>query len=96
LKEKCNWSWTKKNGIYGYVVKSRTNANTIFLPAAGYSMQGSSSWYSRDAHGYYWSSTRDENNRNFIWGVMFDSMDISCRKSLDKRNVCCSIRPVCK
>ena len=96
LKEKCNWSWTKKNGIYGYVVKSRTNANTIFLPAAGYSMQGSSSWYSRDAHGYYWSNTRDENNRNFVLGVMFDRMDISCRKSLDKRNVCCSIRPVCK
>lgn len=94
LRNSCTWSWTKKNGVGGYLVKSRKNSNTIFLPAAGYSMKGSSGCYSLGAHGYYWSSTMDKNNQNFALGVQFDSADKAFSRSLDRKNLFCSIRPV--
>ena len=94
LRNSCTWSWTNKNGIRGYLVKSRKNSNTIFLPAAGYSMKGTSGCYSLGAHGYYWSSTMDKNNQNFALGVQFDSADKMFSRSLDRKNLFCSIRPV--
>ena len=94
LRNSCTWSWTKKNGVDGYLVKSRKNSNTIFLPAAGYSMKGSSGCYSLGAHGYYWSSTMDKNNQNFALGVQFDRADKTFSRSLDRKNLFCSIRPV--
>ena len=37
LDQNCDWTWTIKNGIYGYEVKARKYPyNSIFLPAAGY------------------------------------------------------------
>ena len=46
----CTWTWTGQ----GYEVKSKTNGNSIFLPAAGYKDS-----YVRDAGsgGYYWVSS---------------------------------------
>ena len=94
LRNSCTWSWTKKNGVDGYLVKSRKNSNTIFLPAAGYSMKGSSGCYSLGGYGYYWSSTMDKNNQNFALGVQFDRTDKTFSRSLDRKNLFCSIRPV--
>lgn len=34
LYNNCTWSWTEKNGVKGYDVKSKTNNNSIFIPAA--------------------------------------------------------------
>lgn len=46
----CDWEWTKVNGVKGYIIKSRTNGNSIFLPAAG-------RWSGDDnLYGYYWTS----------------------------------------
>ena len=46
----CDWEWKKQNGINGYIIKSRTNGNSIFLPAAG-------RWNGDDhIYGYYWTS----------------------------------------
>lgn len=55
LCEKCEWTWTSQGGHNGYLVTSKTNGNSIFLPAAG-------SRYSTDTEdvgvsGHYWSST---------------------------------------
>ncbi len=36
LLEHCTWTWTTQNGVNGYQVASKTNGNSIFLPAAGY------------------------------------------------------------
>ena len=94
LRNSCTWSWTKKNGVDGYLVKSRKNSNTIFLPAAGYSMKESSGCYSLGVHGYYWSSTMYKNNQNFALGVQFDRTDKMFSRSLDRKNLFCSIRPV--
>mgnify|MGYP003305280576 CR=1 FL=1 len=43
------------NGVNGYKVKSRTNGNSIFLPAAGY-RNGTLLDYT-DSCGGYWSAT---------------------------------------
>ncbi len=36
LLEHCTWTWTTQNDVKGYQVTSKTNGNSIFLPAAGY------------------------------------------------------------
>ncbi|MCQ2242626.1 MAG: fibrobacter succinogenes major paralogous domain-containing protein [Bacteroidaceae bacterium] len=54
LRGKCTWTWTTQNGVKGYKVTSKTNGNSIFLPAAGYRDNGSLC-YDGDL-GHYWSS----------------------------------------
>ena len=52
-KNNCSWSWTTQNGVYGYLVTSLINGNSIFLPAGGLID------YSNDevnSVGYYWTS----------------------------------------
>ena len=52
-------SWTTVNGVYGRKITSKTNNNTLFLPASGYCNWGSVI----DIHlgGYYWGSSLDRN-----------------------------------
>jgi hypothetical protein len=52
LEQYCNWTWTKKNGVGGYLVTGR-NGNSLFLPAAGH-IKGNSN-NSVGSNGYYWS-----------------------------------------
>lgn len=69
LRENCTWTWTKQNGVYGRLVTSKTNSNSIFLPAAGHrydtrlSKVGSS--------GYYWSSSLITDSPDNAWGADF-------------------------
>ena len=51
----CTWTWVKQNGVNGYKVASKVNANSIFLPAAGY--RNGTSLYNAGNDGIYWSST---------------------------------------
>ena len=45
--------WTVQNGVSGRLVKSKSNSNSIFLPAAGlYDVSGLDD---TDSRGYYWS-----------------------------------------
>ena len=55
LCEKCYWTWTSQDGHNGYLVTSKTNGNSIFLPAADCRFDTNSS--SVGKIGYYWSST---------------------------------------
>ena len=73
LIDKCTWTWTTQNGVKGYKVTSKTNGNSIFLPAAGY-RDGSSLDYA-GSDGYYWSSAPYEYNDNDAWLLNFDSSD---------------------
>jgi len=57
IKELCNsryttTTWTTQNGVRGYMIKSRTNGNSIFLPATGYRRDGSLN--NAGFRGYYW------------------------------------------
>ena len=54
LLNKCTWTWTTRNGVNGCKVISKTNGNSIFLPAAGFYSE--KSLFNVDA-GYYWSSS---------------------------------------
>lgn len=54
LLKNCTWTWTTLYGIEGYKVASKTNNNSIFLPAAGY--RGESSLEPIE-EGVYWSSS---------------------------------------
>ena len=55
LRTQCTWTWTTQNGVQGYTVNSRTNGNSIFLPAAGY--RDNSDLYDAGPYGFYWSSS---------------------------------------
>lgn len=57
LLEKCDWQWTSQNGIKGCKVSSRSNGNSIFLPAAG--CGHGDDLYNYGSNGNYWSSTPD-------------------------------------
>ena len=35
LRNECDWQWTTSNGVNGYLVKSKKNSASLFLPAAG-------------------------------------------------------------
>lgn len=89
----CEWTWTTLNNINGFLVKSRTNNNSIFLPAAGTLVD--SSCDAENQCGLYWSRTLfvgkpwKANNMFFnleIGGVSDDN-------SADRWRGC-SVRPV--
>ena len=71
LRTKCTWTWTTHNGMKGYMVKSRINGNSIFLPAAGY--RDGSVLYVADSYGYYWSSSLYSGNSRCAYYLDFGS-----------------------
>ena len=54
LAKNCTWTWTTINDVKGYQVTG-PNGNSIFLPAAGYSHDGSLNRAGHD--GFYWTRT---------------------------------------
>ena len=56
LSNKCDWIWTTKNGVNGYVVcgKGDYASNNIFLPCAGYG--DGTSFFASGSGGYYWQT----------------------------------------
>ena len=66
----CKWNYIKYNGINGCLVISKSNNNSIFLPAAGY--RDYDKLLDADKNGHYWSSSLCD----FIydaWGLYFVS-----------------------
>ena len=55
LREECDWEWTTRNGKEGFLVSSKTNSNSIFLPAAGIKAGTTSI-----DKGGYWTSEYDK------------------------------------
>ncbi len=51
-------TWTTQNGVNGRLITSKSNGNSIFLPAAGY--RGKSSLDDAGSYGDYWSRTLSE------------------------------------
>ena len=54
LKNQCIWTWTSQGGHSGYRVTSKTNGNSIFLPAAGW--RSGESLNGVGSNGDYWSA----------------------------------------
>lgn len=90
LREKCTWTWTTQGGKSGYEVTSKTNGNSIFLPAAG--CRSGVSLLDAGSDGDYWSSSLDTSNPCNAWYVYFDSSDVY--RSNSNRCYGFSVRPV--
>ena len=71
LLENCTWTWTTKNGVNGYEVKSKTNGNSIFLPAAG--SRNDESLGDAGYYGRYWLSSLFTGFPDNAWHVRFSS-----------------------
>lgn len=97
LLENCTWDITTKNGCRGYVVTSKTNNNSIFLPMAGFRCD--TTHYCNNEAPFYWSSSYDLYMPNHAWGAYFDfyAETPECIPHIGywHRYNGCTIRPVC-
>lgn len=94
LVENCDWEWTTLNDVYGYIVKSRVNDNSIFLPAAGYRSDDES--YMEGREGSYWScNLRGEIDRNALVLYFYSGYPSANNNTGDRCNGR-PVRPVCK
>ncbi|MBQ9559522.1 MAG: hypothetical protein IJV08_06005 [Bacteroidaceae bacterium] len=64
-------AWIIQNGKYGRKITSKSNGNSIFLPAAGY--RGDKSLHCADSYGDYWSRTLYTSNPNYACHLYFAS-----------------------
>ena len=90
LREQCTWTWTTQNDVKGYKVTSKSNGNSIFLPAAGYRDVGSRDYVG--SFGYYWSSTLVTDNPNDAYYLYFNSGNVDWY--INYRYFGLSVRPV--
>ena len=90
LEEKCTWTWTTKNGVKGYNVVSKTNGNSIFLPAAGFRYV--SDLRIAGSGGDYWSSSLSTGSSDNAYSLVFNSDDVN--RYDRSRSYGYSVRPV--
>ena len=95
LRNNCTWTWTSDyngTGVKGRVVTSKTNGNSIFLPAAGFRYYGGLS--SAGIRGYYYSSSLYTDDPSCAWDVRFLSDYVRRDKSYRFHGF--PVRPVLK
>lgn len=82
----CTWTWTQKNGVNGYMVSSKHNDNSLFLPAGG-------EYYEdhliNKESGKYWSCSGNGSRASIL---TFESWNVDT--FLDWRQFGLNIRPV--
>lgn len=91
LGTKCTWTWTAQDGTYGCKVTSKSNGNSIFLPAAGYRYESSLSGAGN--YGEYWSSSLYAGDSRSAYYLFFHSGSLDWR--YQRRYYGSSVRPVC-
>ena len=66
---KCDWTWTTRNGVNGCIVRGRGMyaSNSIFLPCAGYS--SGTRLINAGISGHFWSSVP-------YWGISGSANDV--------------------
>ena len=95
----CTWKWTTQNGVNGYKVTSKSNGNSIFLPAAGYydAASASSVLLHLGSVGLYWSSSLCTDYPSTAWLMdmdMFNSNEVALNVVDAYRFIGVPIRPV--
>ncbi|MBQ5680671.1 MAG: Ig-like domain-containing protein [Bacteroidaceae bacterium] len=83
-------TWTTLNGVSGYEITSKSNGNSIFLPAAGY--RRDTSLDDAGSYGYYWSRSLDASNSSGAYYLGLSSSRIAT--SVLNRSYGKSVRPV--
>ena len=66
----CRWTWTTQNGVNGYKVTSKTNANSIFFPAAGH--RCGTYLFDSGSGGTYWSGSSRHDYSYYAYFLEFD------------------------
>ena len=91
---KCVWTWTTTNGVSGYVVRGTGDydANSIFLPCAGYG--NGTLFSSAGSLSYYWSSVPSSGSY-YACGLSF-KLDRHGTSYNSGRGIGFSVRPVKK
>jgi hypothetical protein len=84
------WTWTTQNGVQGYKVTSKTNGNSIFLPAAG--LRDGSDLGSAGSVGCYWSNKVANNTIAYAYYLRFNYYKVDSEWS--NRYYGFSVRPV--
>ena len=96
LNSNCDWTWTTRNGVKGYIVRGRDDfaGNSIFLPCAGLGgFKGASIAQAGDA-GCYWSAVPSSGNYSH-YSSWFINIHAGGHYIFDNsRNLGQSIRPV--
>ncbi len=92
LRTKCTWTKTTINDVSGFKVTSKTNGNSIFLPAAGNRVNTELRNIGSD--GKYGSASLYENDPSFTWYVYYFH-NTDCGRGSSRRYYGQSIRPVC-
>ncbi|MBO7100341.1 MAG: hypothetical protein J6W21_10800 [Bacteroidaceae bacterium] len=83
-------TWTTQNGVYGRKIISKSNGNSIFLPAAGY--RYATSLFDAGSGGDYWSRSLDTSYSYNRYNLYFSSSNIYT--SFSNRICGQSVRPV--
>ena len=65
----CTWTWTTQNGVNGFIVTSKKNGNSIFLPAAGYRYNDNITGVGE--RGDYWACTINKEMPSYAQGFGF-------------------------
>ena len=82
--------WTTQNGVSGRKITSKSNGNSLFLPAAGY--RDSTSLYGAGSDGGYWSRSLSTDNGGNAFYLYFNSSSFYTDNS--GRYYGLSVRPV--
>ena len=83
-------TWTTMNGVEGWKITSKSNGNSIFLPAAGY--RDDTSLSNAGSFGDYWSRSLNSSSSNYACSLGFYSSSIGTSNS--RRYYGQSVRPV--
>ncbi len=95
IQELCSSSnttteWTQVNGVNGRKITSKSNGNSVFLPAAGY--RNYTSLYYTGSVGNYWSRSLDTSNSYYAYYLYFYSGCVDWQ--YNGRDYGQSVRPV--
>ena len=84
--------WTQLNGVNGRKITSKSNGNSIFLPAAGY--RDDTTLYCAGSDGDYWSRSLNLYDDSYASCLLFGSNHWNC-SDWNSRYYGLSVRPVC-
>lgn len=93
LRENCSWQWTTLNGINGYMVTSKINGKSIFLPVAG--ARNGTEIREVGSCGFYWSSSLSTSNPSGAFYLQLKSTNASRADYYYRRCEGRSVRAVC-
>lgn len=93
LIDKCEWTWTTRDGVSGCEIVSKKNGNSIFLPAAGWHHFTPTNTHIFE-DGTYWSSTPNKADTEYACCLRFNSDEE--RVDSFYRVFAMSVRPVSK